>query len=95
MPTVREYEAALQRNPSDTEAFVALRKAYRQAEAHDKLVTLYETRAQAVFAALVSRGVESKRLMPSGVGSDEAIEDNRTSAGRAKNNRVEIVFLYH
>jgi tetratricopeptide (TPR) repeat protein len=48
MPTVREYEAALQRNPADTEAFVALRKAYRQAEAHDKLVTLYETRAQAI-----------------------------------------------
>jgi tetratricopeptide (TPR) repeat protein len=48
MPTVREYEAALQRNPADTEAFVALRKAFRQAGAHDKLVTLYETRAQAV-----------------------------------------------
>jgi hypothetical protein len=48
MPTVREYEAALQRNAADTEAFVALRKAYRQAEAHDKLVTLYETRAQAI-----------------------------------------------
>jgi golgin subfamily B member 1 len=48
MPTVREYEAALQRNPADTEAFVALRKAFRQAEAHDKLVTLYETRAQAI-----------------------------------------------
>ena len=48
MPTVREYEAALQRNPADAEAFVALRKAFRQAEAHDKLVTLYETRAQAI-----------------------------------------------
>ena len=48
MPTVREYEAALQRNPADTEAFVALRKAYRQAQKHDKLVTLYETRAQAI-----------------------------------------------
>ena len=35
MPTVREYEAALQRTPADTEAFVALRKAYRQSEAHD------------------------------------------------------------
>ena len=32
MPTVREYETALQRNPADTEAFVALRKAYRQAQ---------------------------------------------------------------
>ena len=48
MPTVREHETALQRNPADTEAFVALRKAYRQAQKHDKLVTLYETRAQAI-----------------------------------------------
>jgi tetratricopeptide (TPR) repeat protein len=48
MPTVREYEAALERNPADTEAFVALRKAYRQAQKHDKLVILYETRAQAI-----------------------------------------------
>ncbi|HVV17760.1 MAG TPA: tetratricopeptide repeat protein [Polyangia bacterium] len=48
MPTVREYEAALQKNPADTEAFVALRKTYRQAQKHDRLVTLYETRAQAI-----------------------------------------------
>ncbi len=48
MPTVREYEAALQRNPADTEAFVALRKTYRQSQKHDRLVTLYETRAQAI-----------------------------------------------
>ena len=48
MPTVREYEAAMERNPSDTEAFVALRKAYRQAQKHDRLVTLYEARAQAI-----------------------------------------------
>ncbi len=48
MPTAREYESALERNPADTEAFVALRKAYRQAKEHDKLITLYETRAQAI-----------------------------------------------
>src|SRR3954447_7635056 len=48
MPTVREYEAAMERNAADTEAFVALRKAYRQAQKHDRLVTLYETRAQAI-----------------------------------------------
>ena len=48
MPTVREYEAAMERNPSDTEAFVALRKAYRQSQKHDRLVTLYEARAQAI-----------------------------------------------
>ena len=43
MPTAREYEAALERNPADTEAFVALRKNYRHAKAHDRLITLYET----------------------------------------------------
>ncbi|HEX3695474.1 MAG TPA: tetratricopeptide repeat protein [Polyangia bacterium] len=48
MPTVREYEAALQRNPADAEVFAALRKAYRQAQQHDRLVVLYETRAQAI-----------------------------------------------
>src|SRR5262249_28807759 len=48
MPTVREYEAAMERNAADTEAFVALRKAYRQSQKHDRLVTLYESRAQAI-----------------------------------------------
>jgi len=48
MPTVREYEAALSKNPADTEAFVGLRKAFRQSKEHDRLITLYETRAQAI-----------------------------------------------
>ena len=61
----------------------------------DALVAISAARAQAVYSALVSRGVEAKRLMPSGVGSDEPIEDNHSAAGRAKNNRIEIVFLYH
>jgi len=48
MPTVREYEAALEKNPADTEAFVALRKSYRQTNEYDRLITRYETRAQAI-----------------------------------------------
>jgi len=60
-----------------------------------ELVAISAARAQAVFSALVARGVDAKRLMPSGVGSDEPIEDNHSASGRAKNNRVEIVFLYH
>ena len=48
MPTVREYEAALVKNPGDTEAFVGLRKAFRQSKEFDRLITLYETRAQAI-----------------------------------------------
>jgi outer membrane protein OmpA-like peptidoglycan-associated protein len=60
-----------------------------------ELVAISAARAQAVFSALVSRGVESRRLMPSGVGGDEPLGDNHSASGRAKNNRIEIVFLYH
>jgi len=60
-----------------------------------ELVAISAARAQAVYSALVARGVEARRLMPSGVGSDEPIEDNHSASGRAKNNRIEIVFLYH
>jgi outer membrane protein OmpA-like peptidoglycan-associated protein len=60
-----------------------------------ELVAISNARAHVVSDALVSRGVESSRLMTTGVGADEPIEDNRSAAGRAKNNRIEIVFLYH
>ena len=45
--------------------------------------------------ALAERGVDTKRLMVSGLGGEDPFVDNRSAAGRAKNNRVEIVFLYH
>jgi outer membrane protein OmpA-like peptidoglycan-associated protein len=60
-----------------------------------ELLALSAARSQAVFSALVGRGVEARRLMTSGQGGDEPIADNHSTAGRAKNNRVEIVFLYH
>ena len=60
-----------------------------------ELIALSAARAQAVYSALAERGVDTKRLMVSGLGGEEPFTDNRSSAGRAKNNRVEIVFLYH
>ena len=60
-----------------------------------ELLALSAARAQSVFSALVSRGVEARRLLVSGLGGDEPIADNKSVAGRAKNNRIEIVFLYH
>jgi len=51
-------------------------------------------RAESVFSALVVRGVDAKRMVVSGQGSAEPIADNRTANGRARNNRIEIVFLY-
>jgi outer membrane protein OmpA-like peptidoglycan-associated protein len=60
-----------------------------------ELIALSAARAQAVYSALAERGVDTKRLMVSGLGGEEPFVDNRTLSGRAKNNRVEIVFLYH
>lgn len=60
----------------------------------DPLLTLSSSRAQAVFDALASRGVDAKRCTVSGRAGDEPIADNRSSSGRKQNNRVEVVFLY-
>jgi tetratricopeptide (TPR) repeat protein len=48
MPSEREYEQALQHEPGHNEAFLFLRRSYRESGRFDKLVTLYETRAQAI-----------------------------------------------
>src|SRR5664279_3193011 len=48
MPSEREYEQALQREPGHNEAFLSLRRSYRESGRFDKLVSLYETRAQAI-----------------------------------------------
>ncbi|HVV52126.1 MAG TPA: OmpA family protein [Polyangia bacterium] len=60
-----------------------------------ELIAISAARAQAVYTALAERGVETKRLMVSGLGGEDPFVDNKSAAGRAKNNRVEIVFLYH
>jgi outer membrane protein OmpA-like peptidoglycan-associated protein len=60
-----------------------------------ELMAISAARAQAVYSALAERGVDAKMLMASGLGGEEPFVDNRSAAGRAKNNRVEIVFLYH
>jgi len=60
-----------------------------------ELLAISAARAQNVYSALAAKGVETKRLMASGLGGDDPRFDNKTAAGRAKNNRIEIVFLYH
>jgi len=59
----------------------------------DGLLALSQARAQSVYNALVNRGVEAKRLSASGMGPDEPASDNKSPAGRAANNRVEIVLI--
>jgi outer membrane protein OmpA-like peptidoglycan-associated protein len=48
-------------------------------------------RAKAVVAAIVSQGVDAKRLSAAGFGQDKPIADNKTDEGKAKNRRVELV----
>ncbi len=57
----------------------------------DYNVKLSQQRAAAVVAELVKDGIAANRLQSSGVGSGKPIADNTTSAGRAKNRRVELV----
>jgi outer membrane protein OmpA-like peptidoglycan-associated protein len=55
------------------------------------LLALSSARAQSVFNALVTRGVDVRRMMASGQGGAEPIADGRR---RSANYRVEVVFLY-
>ena len=59
------------------------------------MLAISAARAQTVYSALAAKGVETKRLMASGLGGDDPRFDNKSATGRAKNNRIEIVFLYH
>src|SRR6476661_7453219 len=47
-------------------------------------------RAEAVKAYLVSKGIEKNRVYTEGKGEKQPVADNKTTAGRAKNRRVEI-----
>ena len=60
-----------------------------------ELIALSQARAQSVFSSLVAKGVEARRLMVSGQGPNEPITDNKSTVGRSKNGRIEIIFLYH
>lgn len=47
-------------------------------------------RSEAVKAYLVSKGIDKNRVYTEGKGEKQPVADNKTSAGRAKNRRVEI-----
>jgi outer membrane protein OmpA-like peptidoglycan-associated protein len=52
---------------------------------------LSQKRAESVRTYLIKRGVASDRMVPKGYGENVPIADNRTTAGRAQNRRVEFV----
>jgi outer membrane protein OmpA-like peptidoglycan-associated protein len=61
----------------------------------DDLVALSLARANAVYWALVTRGIDPKRVSVDGKGSASPMADDSTASGRAQNLRVELSILYH
>ncbi|MBW2731597.1 MAG: OmpA family protein [Deltaproteobacteria bacterium] len=57
---------------------------------HEANVELSRNRAEAVKAYLVKKGIAAERLSTEGLGPDEPVADNKKSAGRAKNRRIEF-----
>ena len=55
------------------------------------LLALTLARAQSVQTGLMSRGVDSKRVMATGQGGAEQVASGKD---RSRNNRIEIIFLY-
>jgi len=54
---------------------------------------LSERRAQAIVDYLVSRGVDNRRLVARGNGSNNPVSSNKTPEGRARNRRTDILFI--
>jgi len=50
-------------------------------------------RADAVAKYLVSRGVTTSQVVARGFGATRPIADNSTEAGRARNRRIEIIYI--
>jgi OmpA-OmpF porin, OOP family len=61
------------------------------ADAYNK--QLSEKRAQSVYNYLISNGLDSKRLIIRGYGSERPIADNATDNGRQKNRRIEFKII--
>jgi len=56
----------------------------------NKNIDLSKARAESVRAYLLGKGIAEDRITSIGFGPDKPVADNKTSAGRAKNRRVEF-----
>ena len=54
--------------------------------------TLAQKRANRIRDYIVSRGIDSNRLMPIGRGEVNFVASNNTETGRQKNRRIELLF---
>jgi len=58
-------------------------------------LTLSQNRANAVRDYFISKGIDASRLQATGYGMTKPVADNKTSAGRSKNRRVEMKLKYY
>jgi outer membrane protein OmpA-like peptidoglycan-associated protein len=58
---------------------------------HAYNLRLSQARADSVKAYLVGKGISSDRMAAKGYGPDQPIDNNKTSAGRERNRRVEFM----
>jgi outer membrane protein OmpA-like peptidoglycan-associated protein len=56
----------------------------------EKNQLLSQQRADAVKAFLVSKGIDESRITSKGFGQDKPVADNKTTAGKTKNRRLEM-----
>jgi len=54
-------------------------------------MTLSQARAETVRKYLIDGGIPAGQIKAVGIGPDRPVADNKTSAGRAKNRRVEVI----
>ena len=57
----------------------------------EKNMTLSQARAESVRKYLIADGIPEGQISAAGAGQERPIADNKTSAGRAKNRRVEVI----
>ena len=55
---------------------------------------LSQKRTESVKTCLIGKGIKESRLTVTGFGKEQPIEDNRSSIGRARNQRVELRISY-
>ena len=54
---------------------------------------LSQERANSVRDYLITKGIDSARLVAKGYGMSQPIADNKTAAGKAENRRTEVTIL--
>lgn len=87
-PTMDRLAAFLNKNPDQRVRIDGYTDSQGSENAN---LALSQRRADAVRAALVSRGVDSSRIATHGNGEASPVADNSTAEGRQMNRRVEIL----